>query len=756
MGYRARQGNPTMIPKYNTATGDESVAGAPTSTQIGETMPSDPSIDPGSCQVVLTTVANDTVLSSDDSAIRYALLNWVPVQIAPRSKKPIGGSAWQDIRPSLDEVLQWPAGNVGVNLSPSGLIDIDLDCPEAIAIAPFYLTGTNAWVFGRATAQRAHWIYAGTGTTAQHKDPIRPKDTKSMLIELRANGQTVFPGSVHKDTGELIAWAGTPGGAPGAAPADLVPRVRTIAAAALLARYYPGAGARDDAAMALAGALARAGWPDEQADVFIAAVCTAAGCEDVKGKLGKVARARSKQEAGDPTTGWTRLGELLPGDGAKVIKCVRDWLGIATSAIVPANAAKCDITALQEIGVQVEVTKAGLRIPTHQHNLTTILNKHPAWEGKLAFDDLAKRVVVDRDGKAVPWQDTFTTELAAWLSKELPDFDPQAEKLDRAVAAVAARNTQHPIRTYLAGLQWDGTPRCAVLWSKYFGAKDSELMQAFGRKWMIGAVARVMAPGCKVDTMPIVSGPQGAGKSRGFAALCAAPTWFSDTKLPLDNVTRSAEMLMGKWIYEIGELESFRKQEETLVKSFLTSQADNVRVSYAHYAQRFERQAAFVGTTNQARYLKDETGGRRFWPIVGGRVDVDAIERDREQLWAEAVALFNAGESWWLNDFEASQARTVQDDAREADAWEGILTDWLATQDTSKGLTLDAIAAEAIGVSRSRLTPTDQHRISKCLRALGWVQNRVWAGKPNESDRLRLWFPAGTTGGPLGDHCKTP
>jgi putative DNA primase/helicase len=210
-----------------------------------------------------------------------------------------------------------------------------------------------------------------------------------------------------------------------------------------------------------------------------------------------------------------------------------------------------------------------------------------------------------------------------------------------AVAAVADDNRFHPIREYLDGLAWDGTPRLATWLSTHLGAvvepgcDKPEARPAYirevGRKWPIGAVARVYRPGCKVDAAPIFEGGQGIGKSQALAALVPCPEWFCDEISDL-GTKDSAQDLRGKWIIELAELSAMRRGDIERTKAFMSRSTDHYRPSYGRRSQDFPRQCAFAGTTNADGYLGDETGNRRFWPVKVGAIDLDAIRRDREQL----------------------------------------------------------------------------------------------------------------------------
>lgn len=364
-------------------------------------------------------------------------------------------------------------------------------------------------------------------------------------------------------------------------------------------------------------------------------------------------------------------------------------------------------------GLPLQRTEEGIKCS--RYNVATILSQHPAWQGRLAWDGLKLKAL---DKEWGPWTSECTTKLGTWLSEEF-EIEPQRAELGKAVIVEAMGNEQHPIRQYLAALQWDGQSRIEQLFVHYFGGADSKINRIFGKRWLISAVARALNPGCKVDTMPILSGKQGARKSSGFRALCPDATWFSDTRLPLDNVTRSVEMIRGRWIYEIAELEAFRGKEDTTLKGWLSSQEDNVRIAYAEEAQSFPRQVVFVGTTNDSEFLHDETGNRRYWPVKVTRVNVEAIERDRDQLWAEARSWYECGEQWHLTEEEEALAAVVQDEAQEKDAWGDILASWI-DQHPQEDYTIDELFFGALKRLSSDASMPEQRRFGKAMRTLGW------------------------------------
>jgi putative DNA primase/helicase len=207
------------------------------------------------------------------------------------------------------------------------------------------------------------------------------------------------------------------------------------------------------------------------------------------------------------------------------------------------------------------------------------------------------------------------------------------------------------------------------------GCDGDDISAAIGTRWMIAAVARVFAPGCKVDEMLILKGAQGAGKSRALQALCPDPSWFSDTALPIGEKD-AFQQLAGVWIYELGEMASVRGREWEHVKAFLSSQVDRYRASYGRNTVQVPRQVIFCGSTNESAFLGDSTGQRRFWVREIGRCSPERVTELRDQLWAEAVHLFRAGEQWHMTGQEAVAAGESAERYRQVDPWEDPIREY--------------------------------------------------------------------------------
>lgn len=315
---------------------------------------------------------------------------------------------------------------------------------------------------------------------------------------------------------------------------------------------------------------------------------------------------------------------------------------------------------------ELEYTKSG-KLLCNIANIILILENDPALAGHIVHD-LFTGMDSAKDGlpwnkNANQWTDTDDANLRVWLEKHY-DITGK-EKIADALTAVLTRHSYHPIRDYLSGLTWDGVPRLDRIIIDYMGAEDSELNRAMSRKHFVAAVARVFNPGCKYDYCLIMSGAEGIGKSTLLRVM--GGRWFNDSITTLEG-KEGMEQLRRAWVVELGELSSIKRSDVEQVKAHLSKQVDIYRAAYARRVLEHPRQCVFCGTTNEALFLKGDTGNRRFWviPVVAELRKYkdwsEAIRRDRDQLWAEAVHYYKLGEPLYLSEELEAQAKQRQQD----------------------------------------------------------------------------------------------
>jgi predicted P-loop ATPase len=311
-------------------------------------------------------------------------------------------------------------------------------------------------------------------------------------------------------------------------------------------------------------------------------------------------------------------------------------------------------------------------------NVMLALRRDPALLDTVAYDQMARMAMLTREmpsgGQAGalceprPLTDQDASALQEYLQR-LGLARVSRDTVFQALEARAHERAFHPVQDYLRGLRWDGTKRLHNWLTYYLGAEATPYTGAVGRMFLIAMVARVMRPGCKVDHLLVLEGPQGAKKSTACAIMGGA--WFSDAMPDITHGKDASAHLNGKWLIEVGELHALGKAEATLLKAFITRTTERYRPAYGRMEVVQDRQCVFIATTNESTYLKDTTGGRRFWPVKVGEIDTDALKHDRDQLFAEALLAFDNREPWWPDaTFERDVIVPEQEDRTEEDPWE--------------------------------------------------------------------------------------
>ncbi len=299
-------------------------------------------------------------------------------------------------------------------------------------------------------------------------------------------------------------------------------------------------------------------------------------------------------------------------------------------------------------------------------------------------------------------------------------FDPKAENVRDAVTQLCLEHTFHPIRQMLDALTWDGIPRVDHWLTTYMRADDTPLNRAIGRIMLVAAVRRVREPGVKFDTIVILEGKQGTGKSTALRILAGQGNHSDNELLTLDTKAQM-EAMEGVWIYELSEMSGLSKGDVERMKAFASRDVDRARMSYGRFSEARGRQTIFIGTTNEHKYLKDRTGNRRFLPVKTGAIDLEALRRDRDQLWAEAAKLEAEGESVVLPQELWAVAAAEQEERLEDDPWQEKLA-------TVRGKAVGEevrvptfhLLTEVLGISIERLHNGHGKRLAALMRELGW------------------------------------
>ncbi len=367
-----------------------------------------------------------------------------------------------------------------------------------------------------------------------------------------------------------------------------------------------------------------------------------------------------------------------------------------------------------------ELTEKGGGKGRSQRNIAVFLDRIGA---KLAFNALAYCTVLRRNGR-----ETLLTDEAAkslWLEADAMGLPSSDAYFVAVIEDMGRRNAFHPVRQYLDGLEWDGVERLDTWLPAFLDAEDTELNRAYGRKTLIGAVRRVRAPGAKHDTVLVLQGHQGKGKSSAICALCPDEEWFTDS-LGIGNDQKEViEHTSGKWLVEMAELAGMGKRDANEAKAMISRKVDRARLSYGRLNTERQRQFVLFGTVNETQYLRDPTGNRRYWPVsISGKLDPDEmcahIVRNRDQLWAEAAYYQARGESSTLPKHLWQPAADGQRECMITDPWQERLEAHLE----GKGFIASEEVYETLGVLTAQRNPNVSQRIAGILNGLGYERVR--------------------------------
>jgi predicted P-loop ATPase len=369
------------------------------------------------------------------------------------------------------------------------------------------------------------------------------------------------------------------------------------------------------------------------------------------------------------------------------------------------------------------------------------LRKDTIFVGLFAYDEMLQSPMLLRPIEPEPPEGFVPRPMddtdVGYLQEALQTWFPRLSKdcAHQACDMVAQERRYHPVRGYLESLVWDGKKRVATWLHRYMGAANNEYTARIGEMFLISMVARVYRPGVQCDHMIVFEGEQGAMKTSACRVL--GGQWFSENLPELTAGTDISSHLKGKWLVEIDELGAMSRADVNRFKGFLSRTVERYRPKYGRKDVHEARQVVFAGTTNESAYLRDTTGNRRFWPVRTGVIDISALKRDRDMIFAEAVTLFRKGVQWWPNkDFENKLIQPEQDARLEADVIDEPIAELLAKVKAEGGsITLGEVAVRALGAETLRIGTGEQWQIRRAMQRLGWT-----SGKMDGKGR-RVWVP---------------
>jgi len=454
-----------------------------------------------------------------------------------------------------------------------------------------------------------------------------------------------------------------------------------------------------------------------------------------------------------------RARELLRQARPKSIAGASQFASLADSLPVtpaPASAPGGGPADLPEADYDLMATlkldSEGEGVKNCPNNLYQILNGDSVVGNSIRFNGLTKQVEITAELFKDVSSNVLATDVMNWMDRKW-QVTANRTQIEDQLLLIARRNEYNPVAEYLRAVKWDRKPRIDTWLIDYCGAEDTDFNRRVGAMWMISACARGLVPGSKVDTVLILEGRQGVGKSKAASVL--AGSWFSDSPLVIGNKD-SMQMASYRWIIELAELASLRASETESQKAFISARVDNYRPPYGKAPEEFKRYAVFIGSTNQGEYLPDETGNRRYWPVAVGECDTIRLRADRDQLWAEAAYRYLhadlnpslahpecPGERWWFEtETEQDMAALVVEKRRPENTWAGLIREWSRRNSVGVNVrrqwTLAEIAKSALDIEIEKL-PGRQKGISAAIKEAGLLPTLGDEGQP-------MWrLPEGTS-----------
>lgn len=352
-------------------------------------------------------------------------------------------------------------------------------------------------------------------------------------------------------------------------------------------------------------------------------------------------------------------------------------------------------------------------------NALRVIEGVPDFKDLIWFDEFHQKYFTHWNSKKPrEWQDVDTLNLTAFMQRNLGLRRMSDDMIHKAAVIYAHRRIKNEPRDWMDGLKWDGDYRIETFLPVCFGTADNEYSRAASRNFWIGMVARIYSPGCQVDNMVVLEGGQGIGKTRALRII--GGPWYTEAH---ESVTSNDffMVLHGKMIIEIAELDAFSRAEVTRIKQVVTCTTDRYRSPYGRAAQDHPRMSIFAATTNEKHYFRDNTGARRFWPVMCGAINHAMLEENREQFFAEAIECYKRGEKWY--EMPAGVTEKEQEARRQSDVWEDAIHDFVINR---REVTVREVASECLMIDIGKLDRAAQMRIAGILRLLGWNKRHRW------------------------------
>lgn len=710
------------------------------------------------------------------------------VPLPPRTKRPLADDWGRNVITDAEAAAQFwqqhPDWNIGAALGPSRLCSLDVDDHDGMqAVAAEFGFDIEALreaptIQGAAKGYRVMFRVPDGVTLGYHALtwPKRGGEGRYTVFELRAacdgqQRQDVLPPSIHPDTGRPYVWLTRPNGqfpepppwllalwanwealkpqlqaACPWAPKREVPRappaVRSRAGASVIDEFNQ----RHD----IRAALVRYGYtPSGRRYLSPHSHTHLAGVtlfDDNRCWIHHASDPLCSVESGRPVGPFDLYCQYEhAGDVKAAVRAAGEAMGLARPQrarrpVPPPADEHGEIVLTDPVPGFATWDELGLDLDgrgrPHQNldNAVRAIERHPEIRGRIWYDEFLDAIVSDWQGPLRRWRDADDVKLQLYLQRHVGLTKIGVNTCHDAALVAALHDIRNECRAWIEAQAWDGVSRLDELMQRGFGADDTEYTRAVGRCWMISMAARVMTPGCKVDTVPVLEGTQGAGKSSALAAL--GGKWFVECH---ETVTSKDfyGVLQGHMLVEISEMHSFTRAEVERIKGIISCQVDRYRKSYGRNAEDHPRQTVLVCTTNRDDWQRDDTGARRFWPIRCGAVDLEWIRVSREQLFAEALDAFRRGVPWWDVPVEEQQRQAHA--RRSVDVWEPLVLAWVTGKTWVR---IDEVMRDCLRIESGHQSVADAARVQRILRTAGWESKLKRVG----NDVFRAWVLAGVTG----------